>query len=197
MKKIMFNDKYGLTEAVLKGRKTMTRRLALETGVPLMYYAWDVHTNQLLICSGEKIVARSLYACGEVVAVAQNYHDLSWNKRFYEELRDRCKSSPEFELAGWYNKMFVKASDMPHHIKITDIKVERLHDISDSDCISEGVRVDLEGVQYSFPSTIGYCGNYPFSRPIDAFAALIDKVSGKGTWNKNPLVWVYEFELCY
>lgn len=28
MKKIMFNDRYGLTQAVIEGRKTMTRRLA-------------------------------------------------------------------------------------------------------------------------------------------------------------------------
>lgn len=31
--------------------------------------------------------------------------------------------------------------------------------------------------------------------PREAFAALIDKVSGKGTWESNPYVWAYEFEL--
>lgn len=34
-----------------------------------------------------------------------------------------------------------------------------------------------------------------YPTPRKAFAALIDKVSGKGTWDKNPLVFVYEFEL--
>ena len=34
-----------------------------------------------------------------------------------------------------------------------------------------------------------------FDTPREAFAALIDKVSGKGTWESNPYVWVYEFEL--
>ena len=28
-----------------------------------------------------------------------------------------------------------------------------------------------------------------------AYAALIDKISGKGTWASNPYVFVYEFEL--
>lgn len=37
--------------------------------------------------------------------------------------------------------------------------------------------------------------NKEFSTPREAFAALIGKVSGKGTWENNPLVWVYEFEL--
>lgn len=36
MKKIMFNDLYGLTEAVLDGRKTQTRRIAYEK--PFKYY---------------------------------------------------------------------------------------------------------------------------------------------------------------
>lgn len=34
-----------------------------------------------------------------------------------------------------------------------------------------------------------------FDTPREAFAALIDKVSGKGTWESNPYVFVYEFKL--
>ena len=34
-----------------------------------------------------------------------------------------------------------------------------------------------------------------FNTPRQAFAALIDKVSGRGTWDRNPWVVVYEFEL--
>lgn len=29
----------------------------------------------------------------------------------------------------------------------------------------------------------------------NAYSALIDKISGKGTWDANPFVFVYEFEL--
>ena len=35
-------------------------------------------------------------------------------------------------------------------------------------------------------------GQYPFSTPRDAFAALIDKVGKRGTWDSNPLVFAYE-----
>lgn len=35
----------------------------------------------------------------------------------------------------------------------------------------------------------------PYCTPHEAFAALIDKVSGKGAWESNPFVFVYEFEL--
>ena len=91
--------------------------------------------------------------------------------------------------------MFVKPRLMPHQIRITDIVVERLQDISDDDCLKEGINEDLKGVQYSFDSKIGYCGQFPFATARQAFAALIDKVSGTGTWVRNPWVFVYSFEL--
>ena len=48
MKKIMFNDKYGLTQAVLDGRKTMTRRaFYIPDKLALTYY---VETDNLVIC---------------------------------------------------------------------------------------------------------------------------------------------------
>ena len=200
MKKIMFNDKYGLTKAVLEGRKTMTRRIIKaprtmegkdvygfsvvkypRTGVPIEVIALDADGAQI-----NNILPK--YKAGEVVAVAQAYRDainpLDWvNTLIY-------KNEP-----GWTNKMFVGADLMPHQIFINAVRVERLQDISDEDSIREGVIEDCPGVQYSFPTEIGYCGQYPFGTPRSAFAALIDKVSGKGTWKSNPWVFVYEFEL--
>ena len=51
--------------------------------------------------------------------------------------------------------MFVKSYACKHHIKITNVKVERLQDISDEDCLKEGVyRLDSAngsgGIAYSF-----------------------------------------------
>lgn len=89
---------------------------------------------------------------------------------------------------------------MIHHIRITDIKIERLQDISDEDCLKEGIyRLDSAngngGIAYSFvgASDKKHIGLY--NTPRDAFEVLIDKVSGKGTWESNPFVFVYEFKL--
>ena len=51
------------------------------------------------------------------------------------------------------------------------------------------------GIAYSFAgaSDKKYIGLY--DPPHEAFATLIDKVSGKGKWEENPFVWVYEFVL--
>lgn len=135
------------------------------------------------------------YRVGEILAVAQSYHAL--NKAGYvapEWLEHTCESS-----AGYNNKMFVRAELMPHRIRITNIKVERLQDISNEDCLKEGIKEKSR-----FP----HKKSYPFyfdggkhewdnsyKTPRQAFAALIDKVCGRGTWNNNPHVFVYEFEL--
>lgn len=174
----MFNDSYGLTKAVLEGRKTMTRRLPNKVWKDIMPGL-----------AGENLShANTPFKYGEVVAVAQSYKDVM-------EARGESGVSHLVVKAGYKNKMFVKADLMPHQIHITKVRVEHLQDISDEDCIREGILEDSPGVQYSFPTEIGYCGQYPFDSARSAFAALIDKVSGKGTWESNPWVFVYEFEL--
>ncbi|MCE9020968.1 hypothetical protein K0G47_20725 [Bacteroides thetaiotaomicron] len=231
MKKIMFNDKFSLTQAVLEGRKTMTRRIIK---CPRTFRGeWVAGFNIHRSPSDKKIVGFPCmydaderefdmgeilpkYELGEVVAIAQSYQDI--NNYYYAALRRKTSIHgqiiDELDLVdihdiikwkslrddlmntpGWTNKMFVKADLMPHHIEITDIKVERLQDISDEDCMKEGIEEHLKGIQYGFPSNIGYIGQYPFSNPREAFSALIDKVSGKGTWECNPFVWAYEFKL--
>ena len=99
--------------------------------------------------------------------------------------------------AGWLNKMLVKAEYMPHQIRITGIHCERLQDISDAECLKEGVRVEFArngSPMYYYFDTKRWREVW-FDTPREAFAALIDKVSGRGTWASNPWVVVYEFEL--
>lgn len=139
------------------------------------------------------------YRVGEVIAIAQSYRSIESYLPLY--MREEYDGYSEYldisfkTSAGWDNKMFVKARLMPWAIKITNVKVERLQDITSEDCLKEGVEEHLKGVQYGFSSNIGYVGQYPFSTPREAFAALIDRVSDKGAWESNPWVWVYEFEL--
>lgn len=215
MKKIMFNDRFGLTEAVLTGRKTMTRRVIKETvddpdvKIGNWRYSKDggMAVKDVLSNDGSPsgFVSVPQYQIGEEIAVAQSYSRLSWDASFYEKLRKMCERLPQYELAGWDNKMFVRANLMPHHIHITGIKVERLQDISDEDCLKEGIEVEDFRGEYSWGF---YTGFYINSRtggqgsrsvwcnsPRKAFAALIDRISGKGTWARNPWVFAYEFEL--
>ena len=183
----MFNDRYGLTNAVIEGRKTMTRRL-----IPDEFFGltWDTRGNTLVYENeyGDFIDVRhskyTRYKLGEVVAVSQCYNDV------VQKFTDLAF------VPGSTNKMFVRADLMPHQIRITGIRCERLQDISDEDCVKEGVRVGSQALEYPYyfidTKQFLICD---YKSPRRAFAALIDKVSGRGTWDRNPWVVVYEFEL--
>ena len=208
MQKMMFNDKYGLTEAVLNGRKYLTRRICkvqrpsdewrivlpiieqLINPECLPYaYAWRNDKTEEYT---DWCVPR--YKVGEIVAVAQSYKDVLNAENvppFLYQIYTLGNIQGMRKLKGFDNKMFVRADLMPHQIQITDIRLERLQDISDEDCINEGI--DISPFDYGFWDKNKI--RRSFSTPREAYASLIDKVSGKGTWKSNPYVFVYEFKL--
>lgn len=192
MKKIMFNDKNGLTQAVLEGRKTQTRRI-----IPKDFFSltWDKRDDTLVYenSMGDFIdIRNSKYAlckAGEIVAVAQSYRDCGGVNEEGIPMWEIISSKVGGTNAGWSNKMFVRAELMPHYVIITAVSVERLRDISDVDCMAEGIDYyEQEGFSWCSTEKL-------FDTPREAYAALIDKVSGKGTWERNPYVFVYDFEL--
>ena len=205
-KKIMFNDKYSLTQAVLDGRKTMTRRIIKcpetykgrpvkglrITGSKDIRLAVEIRVYDESCNDFVPMYIQPKYEVGEVVAIAQSYESVY--HEYVLETMDMLVSSLKYN-AGWTNKMFVKAEYMPNHIKITNIKVERLQEISDDDCLKEGI-FEWNAGQKDIPFySFSYADIPDYFSPRDAFADLIDKVSGKGTWEENPFVWVYEFAL--
>ena len=98
--------------------------------------------------------------------------------------------------SGFFNKMFVRADLMPHQIHITNVRVERLQDISEEDAIAEGITyAGLFYEDYGEPMFIIEGCKQAFGSAKDAYAWLIDKISGKVTWQSNPYVFVYDFEL--
>lgn len=199
MKKIMFNDQYGLTQAVREGRKTQTRRIAYQE--PFKYYCncgfymEGKDKGKLAINDGNEIVAKSKYKLGEEVAIAQRYIDMVQNDEFYRLCG--IHGMPLEYIGGEKgcdNKMFVKADLMPHRIRITNIRIERLRDISEEDSLAEGI-VDFESKinKAHFYSITDKSATYGTAKK--AYSKLIDKISGKGTWDRNHLVFVYDFKL--
>ena len=201
----MFNDKYGLTDAVLQGRKTMTRRIIrnLSDFDPRQdWINWgnnDKEKTSIAIFHNEtyKYCIYPQYQPGEVVAVAQSYksiHEEMMNGDYGNSRYDAFRCSMVAGTKGWNNKMFVRADLMPHQIHITDIKVERLQVISDEDCFKEGLMKMFRGYCYEYHDRHGRSFK-GFDSIRDAFADLIDGISGKGTWALNPFVFPYSFEL--
>lgn len=211
MKKIMFNDQFGLTQAVLDGRKTMTRRVFyIPEKLASKYY---IESDKLVVCesqcNGELIQWRDsndnvrmifypIYRIGEIIAIAQSYKALGYAPDSLDrDPKDLGIRGFMRDSAGWNNKMFVLANACKNKIKITNIKVQRLKDISVEDCLSEGIIKGECGSAETHFMDAYYIPNdkQPYCTPQEAFKILIDKIVGKGTWKRNPYVWAYEFEL--
>lgn len=210
MKKIMFNDRYGLTDAVLSGRKTQTRRICKHDRPDETYdIAFPIFEDKDFddegnsksplygaFCWRNDAGAHTdwnvpKYKVGEVVAVAQSYKDIACGA-LLDDLKEVYRTEPA-KLAGWTNKLFVCADLMLHRIRITNVRVERLQNISYWDCFKEGIYADEDPMNpqaeiFTFPNA----PQWWFS-PREAYAALIDRISGKGTWESNPWVFVYDF----
>ena len=156
-------------------------------GLPCMYDADESEFD------GGEILPK--YKVGEVVAVAQSYRDCGGFSEFGKSRWEIIAASVGAANGGWNNKMFVRASFMPHQIRITDMKIERIQDISDEDCLKEGIIKWDAGQKdipfFSYPNS----AKCDYDTPQEAFANLINKVSKKDVWNENPYVFVYEFEL--
>lgn len=215
MKKEFFNDNFGLTEAVLTGKKTMMRSICkydrpnenYEIVFPV--FEPEEYDNDGNITSkldgafgwrdkGGNFTGWNIpkYRIGEIVAVAQCYHS------FYN---DECDPRMFPSGAGWLNKMFVKPELMPHQIQITDISIQKLRDISDEDVIKEGFSLepinDNNG-SYAFHHeyVLTYLDKRGLSKQIrdmsakEAYSLLIDKIYPNLLW-ENPYAFIYEFKL--
>lgn len=167
MKGIMFNTKYGLEQAVLNGTKTRTWRADKEPR----------------------------YKIGEIVAIKQCYCDvLNYHKEQNNVTLEQRIIAYYSGEKGWRNKMFTRNEEMPHQIKITKVTPCKLQDITEEECLREGLNMFADG------DGIGFF-NFNNSRlpwydtAKKAFADLINELNGKVYWECNPDGYAYEFEL--
>lgn len=86
------------------------------------------------------------------------------------------------DLVGWKPSIHMPRWASRVSLVITDVRVERLQDISDADLNCEGLQEIIDaGVDHD-----GY--------PRDAWRALWTQINGAESWAANPWVWVVEFK---
>lgn len=73
-------------------------------------------------------------------------------------------------------------------LEITEVRVEQLQDISDAQCIAEGLGLNERaiGVKMTVPQGA--------SMPKTMFSELWSAINGRESWDANPWVWVLEFK---
>lgn len=210
MKKILFNNRYGLETAVIELRKTKTRRkVKLPDGMkpddvwnPVMGIDEKGRVCFAVDCvDGKQRDIYPHYQIGEVVAVGQTYERAGWEPdtlleaHFVKNGVRQVGDLPICQLPGWRNKMFTYPTMMPWQVQMTDLGFERLQDISDEDCLCEGVERWLDGYIVSGLMERSGRNNQVFDTPREAFAVLIDRINGRGTWQDNPWVEAYTMDL--
>lgn len=167
MKEISFDNRFELTDLVLSGNKTQTRVIISQELV-------DKY-NELL----------------------ENYEIASSNVG----VACTIKRVEEFllEHSPYHISEIVAVDIIPSvTIKITDIRVEELQNINEEDCLKEGVIKHTVEIIPNYPLYTQYCYGFSegfYDTPQEAFAKLFNKINGKGTWDSNPYVFVYDFEL--
>lgn len=217
MRKIMFSERYGLEQAVIAGTKTHTRRIMMppkkfkgEKSLMLEYHR-RINSDIFYDCvvcdaNGHELGQMPLpYEIGDTVAIAQSYKRAGRKPTVlqYQEKRKNgevvFRGDMEFqETAGWNNKMFVHPNLMPWQICIEDLWFHRLQDISDDDIMREGI---MEGEfintwdRYYYDHWGDVPNHITFPTARKAFASLIDRINGQGTWDSNPWVVAYAFHL--
>lgn len=116
----------------------------------------------------------------------------------YDELKpDFVRTG--FNEMGWYKRpsLFMPREASRITLEITGIRVERLHDMTEQDCINEGIEV-VGGIDFDADTRTLYrnyeAENSYFADPHFSFYSLWDKINGENSWIENPWIWVIEFK---
>lgn len=89
---------------------------------------------------------------------------------------DRDKWRPSIYMPRWASRLT---------LRITEVRVQRLHDISEDDALAEGVDAIS---QADVPRNAAWSQRQDFSR-------LWESINGPGSWDANPWVWALTFEV--
>lgn len=114
---------------------------------------------------------------------------------------DKTIERPEKQFSrvvGWYkrNSIFMPKEASRITLEVTDIKVERLKDISEEDALAEGVGHGFQ-MNGGWPDYLnmanGVC-DLTQDTAVMSFASLWESINGKGSWERNPWVWKVVFK---
>ncbi|MFJ1424852.1 hypothetical protein ACILFS_00875 [Capnocytophaga canimorsus] len=209
-KPILFSTE--MVEAILEGRKTQTRRV-----IKKKYTNTDfqLRGNILVEIQNDIPVVRK-NKNGTTTRHFRPYEerspqyqtgDILWVRETWAEFGNgfiyKADSFQEHEDVGvkWRPSIHMPKKAARIFLEVTNVRCERLQDISEEDAIAEGVRVIYDN---KFKH---YCPEKSFNREelrngtpitktaICSFWTLWKAIYGEQKWNENPFVWVYEFKI--
>jgi hypothetical protein len=199
-----------MVRAILEGRKTMTRRVVKE--FPTIGYRWGgwivesssrketgaatvVPESNSQYCATGKIAKRCPYGNpGDRLWVRETF---SQHPQFadvaYRADGEEFKDSDGFTwIPKWKPSIFMPRALSRITIEITNVRVERLQDISEGDAKSEGVDAEFE---FDLETLMNKQTVFEKLQTFFfGFKHVWKKINGPGSWDANPWVWVIEFK---
>ena len=195
-KPILFNTE--MVRAIQDGRKTVTRRVIKFPEGMTGRLSESGATDHIFYPGGIKY---PLYRTGDILYVRETWyyenhmHDLTAgepdlpNGEYSHRYVYRA-SSPDYPVDKWKPSIHMPKSAARIFLKVTDVRVERLQDITIDDCRREGC-CSSDCLQTGKHSENCKCDTY-FANLWNSTIKKQDL--NKYGWNANPWVWVYEFE---
>lgn len=177
----------------------------IDTGGPIPWVSWNGENSgdnkPILSVTFRKKntpvnsppICKPRYHVGEVLFLKEPTAWLNNSIVYKFSQPDQIKNDPRFK---WGNKLFMPSSQAREYVKITGIKCERLLDISDADCMAEGIETfpapggidNLIYKQYGKFDGPAFC-----LTPKNSFISLF-KFANKVKTVPNIWVWVYSYE---
>lgn len=183
MKPILFNTP--MTQAILDGRKTETRRLVHPAHIAALQYPARLSHPEMTDLEYLNRYASSKYYVGDILYVRETF---GYGIRFddYGQIYYRADENA-MDAIQWHPSIHMPKEAARIFLRVTDARVERLQDITCDDAKAEGANVGI-GVAEKMRETA-----------IDRFARIWNSTVKPADldrygWDANPFVWVYEFE---
>lgn len=164
------------------------------------------------------------YSKGDILWVRESFlwvmndhcHDMMEGRRFvYNQFVYKASEGKEwFDYAKekygyeWKPSIHMPKSACRIFLRVTDVRCERLQDISEQDAVDEGI-LDIwasssdgthayKNYMHTKKEAMEPCGhwNVVADDAVSSFQSLWAKINGQESWDANPYVWVVSFERC-
>lgn len=215
---ILFNGP--MVRAVLDGRKTQTRRIVtninpeyLNKHCSIGSQYWELNRKAVsqghpkpcpFGSVGDRLWVRESmfiddYRCLDVPP-RDWPRDVDQDSIYYRVDGNCCEQIPECICATEGKPKWTPSTHMPRWasritLEITGVRVERLNEISNEDCVAEGITANGKGVLLS-DGSYAQAGSYErkSSTVRQLYSELWESINGPNSWAANPWVWVVSFK---
>jgi hypothetical protein len=190
-----------MANAILEGRKTQTRRIVRKQ--PHGAGEWvRALTSWLFPNVNPYIKLKCPYGQpGDRLWVRETWAANPWKylggcsyiyKSDYEKVPKNEIGTSYPQIDKWKPSIFMPREACRILLEVTDVRVERLQHISEEDALAEGVQPNcLPRISKTGSGEIFYPeGDYP----TEHYERLWESINGRGSWEKNPWVWVVSFK---